>query len=77
MHAPLAEMAQDREMWEGEVGKMYILIDTGQLSGRPDGRECPCVPVLSLVLFIIVAEDSTRAPQALLLTVEISFIADT
>ena len=55
----------------------YVLIDTGQLPGWPDGRERPCVFVLCVfILIIIIAQDSTRTPKAWFLTAWVSSIAD-
>lgn len=70
-----------RGIGRGEVGKRrehsYVLIDTGQLSGWPDGRERPRVLVLSFFFFfIVVAQNSTRTPHPWFLTAVVSSIAD-
>ena len=57
-------------------GHNYVLVDTGQLPRWPDGRECPCVLVLSFFFIIVIAEDSARSPQAWFLAAMVSFIAD-
>lgn len=45
----------------------YVLIDTGELPGRADGRKRPCVFVFSFFVVVVVAEDSARSSRALLL----------